>query len=83
MNIPLREDIILREVLSVSQTQKTRTERYYNVKNVFALNSKETLQGRHILLVDDVLTTGATICEAASLLIASGATVSIATIARA
>lgn len=83
LNIPLRQNILLREVLSVSQTQKTKTERYDNVKNVFALNIKETLQGKHILLVDDVLTTGATICEAASLLIASGTTVSLATIARA
>jgi len=83
LNIPLREDILLREVLSVSQTQKSRTERYDNVKNVFALNSNKILQDKHILLVDDVLTTGATICEAAGLLIANGATVSIATIARA
>jgi predicted amidophosphoribosyltransferase len=83
LNIPLQMDVFLREVFSVSQTQKSRTERYDNVKNVFGLKSEETLQGWHILLVDDVLTTAATICEVASLLSANSAIVSIVTIVRA
>ena len=50
---------------------------------MFAVHENYELQDKHILLVDDVLTTGATICEAAQLLLDQGAKVSIATIARA
>jgi predicted amidophosphoribosyltransferase len=79
----LKEIILKRDVLSISQTQKSRTERYDNVRGVFSVSTTEDLKEKHILLVDDVLTTGATICEAAQLLIDKGAKVSIATIARA
>lgn len=83
LDIPMREDILKRTVLSLSQTQKSRTERYENVRNVFAINQNLTIAEKHILLVDDVLTTGATICEAGRVLIENGAKISIATIARA
>lgn len=83
LDIAFDEKSLLREVLSISQTQKSRTERYDNVKGVFSVRSKDFIQGKHILLVDDVLTTGATICEAGQLLIDNGAKVSLATIARA
>ena len=53
------------------------------MKGVFAVSTKECIQDKHILLVDDVLTTGATICEAGKLLIDKGAKISVATIARA
>lgn len=44
-----------------TQTRKKKYERWENVEGIFALNSIETLKGKHILLVDDVITTGATI----------------------
>lgn len=84
LEIPLNTTLMIRKVLSVSQTQKSRTERYENVQGVFSLlPMRSNLEDLHILLVDDVLTTGATICEAGNLLIDAGAKVSIATIARA
>ena len=83
LNIPLQEGILGQEVLSVSQIEKTRTECYDSVKNVFAHKSSDSIKSKHILLVDEVLTTDATICEAASLIIENDATVSIATITRA
>jgi len=82
-DIPWTDDTLIRTVATVSQTSKSRTERYENVEDVFALKSADTVRGKHILLVDDVLTTGATICSAGNLLIEAGATVSVATIARA
>ena len=78
------EDILERKVYSVSQTKKSRTERYENVKGVFVVSKKSPpLKDRNILLVDDILTTGATICEAGMVLRNAGAKVSVLTIARA
>ena len=48
-----------------SQTSKSRSERWDNVEEIFEVRDAEKLCGRHILLVDDVLTTGATISSCA------------------
>ncbi len=61
MNSELVVDVLVRNVHSVSQTKKDRIERWLNVKNVFALKSTEQLKNKHVLLVDDVVTTGATL----------------------
>lgn len=82
--IPAYENILERKVHSVSQIKKSRSERYDNVKGVFVVSKNSpSLKDKHILLVDDILTTGATICEAGSVLCTAGAKVSIVTIARA
>lgn len=44
-----------------SQTKKSRFKRWENVKTTFAVKEPTTFEGKHILLVDDVITTGATI----------------------
>ena len=44
-----------------SQTHKSRAQRAENMKDVFALTNMEQLRGKHVLLLDDVLTTGATL----------------------
>jgi ComF family protein len=51
---------ITRIMNTESQTQKTISERLTNVENIFRLTNTERLSGKHILLVDDVITTGAT-----------------------
>ncbi|MDQ3108776.1 MAG: ComF family protein [Bacteroidota bacterium] len=61
LNIPLYEHGMLRLSATETQTRKNRSERWENVEDVFAINKKHNLQGQHILLVDDVITTGATI----------------------
>jgi len=45
---------------SPSQTRKSRYERWQNVATAFKVNEAEQLKGKHVLLVDDVITTGAT-----------------------
>lgn len=46
---------------NVSQTRKSMSERWENVKNIFELDNAGHLRGKKILLLDDVLTTGATL----------------------
>lgn len=58
--IPVAKDIICRVVDNTSQTHLSSSERKENVINIFKLVKSEKAQGKHILLVDDVITTGAT-----------------------
>ena len=44
-----------------TQTKKSRFKRWENVKEIFQVNNPAGLDGKHLLIVDDVLTTGATI----------------------
>jgi len=65
-----------------TQTRKSRAERVLNVSESFSINNPKELEGKHLLLVDDVITTGATLetC-AAKLLYVEGIKVSIAALA--
>lgn len=84
MEIPLREDILIRKKATISQTGKGRLDRYENVNDVFDCQPTVLMANVHILLVDDVLTTGATIVSAALTLLASfDCRISIVTLARA
>ncbi len=58
--IPIGDKYLIRSVDTATQTLKSREERYQNVKDIFEVRFEEELNGKHILLVDDVLTTGAT-----------------------
>jgi len=65
-----------------TQTHKTRFERWENVGSVFKISNPAKLEGKHVLLTDDVITTGSTLEACAnSLLAIGGVSVSIATIA--
>lgn len=69
---------------TASQTRKGRVARWQNVATVFEVAEPTEIVGRHILLVDDVLTTGATLEACGAVLLAAGArAISIATIASA
>lgn len=82
MNVPIAEKSLVRSVFTDTQTKKSREERYQNVKDIFKLKKPEQLQGKHVLLVDDVLTTGATLMSAGkALLHAEGIKISVATVA--
>ena len=61
LDIPVDNQTLIRASFTQTQTKKTRYERWENVKSVFTITNEEIFQGKHILLVDDVITTGATI----------------------
>jgi predicted amidophosphoribosyltransferase len=52
---------ILRLSETSTQTKKKKFERWQNVEGVFKINNPSILENKHVLLVDDVITTGATI----------------------
>lgn len=65
-----------------TQTRKHRYDRYRNVENIFNVRNARTLEGKNILLVDDVITTGSTLISCAeTILKIPGTKVSIAAIA--
>ncbi|MCL2041435.1 MAG: ComF family protein [Bacteroidales bacterium] len=58
---PMKTNILYRKQFTETQTKKTRSERWENVENVFAVHNPEEFTGKHLLLVDDVITTGSTL----------------------
>lgn len=82
MRIPLLTDNLIRSGYTETQTRKTRAERINNVSKAFQLSNPEDFKGKHILIVDDVVTTGATLEECAAIVLeAEDVKVSIATLA--
>lgn len=57
---PVWKDIVQRTRFTRTQTRQNRISRWQNMQEVFALQQPEKIAGRHLLLVDDVITTGAT-----------------------
>lgn len=82
MKIRLECDVLLRTGLSETQTRKTRYKRWENVSGIFEVTDPARLAGSHLLLVDDVITTGATLESCIQTLSSiQGVRVSVATIA--
>lgn len=82
LGTPCLPDVLERTVHAASLTGMTRMERIEAIRSAFRLRHAEPVRGRHILLVDDVLTTGATL-EACTLQLqrAEPASVSLLTLA--
>lgn len=70
--VPWAESISLRRAATSTQTRKGRADRWSNVKDAFAVGAAELVTGKRILLVDDVITTGATIEACGHHLVQSG-----------
>jgi len=81
--VPVERDAMRRTRATVSQTGLTRHQRRANVRGAFAVKHRESIAGRNIILVDDVLTTGTTVQECARVLLRARASgVWVATAAR-
>jgi len=84
MQIPSCTNLLIRSEFTETQTKKSRFHRWENVKEVFQLVQPDALESKHILLCDDVLTTGATL-EAAiqKLMVVPSIRISVITLATA
>lgn len=69
MKIPYDVESFIRTTATETQTRKTKQERWENVKNKFEVTNPIQITGKHILLVDDVITTGSTLEACAHILL--------------
>ncbi|WP_239704237.1 ComF family protein [Tenacibaculum finnmarkense] len=82
LNASYKPGFLIKTTIAKTQTTKLRFERFHNIKTPFELTDVKVFEGKHVLLIDDVLTTGATLvacCE--ELLKTKNISISIATIA--
>jgi ComF family protein len=58
---PIAANVAMRKVYTETQTHKDRISRWQNMQYVFTINNAESLHNKHVLLIDDIITTGATL----------------------
>ena len=84
LQLPVREDVLRRVRDNISQTRMKPAERAKNVEGIFSVDAPDCLENKHVLLVDDVTTTGATLYNCLKALgTVPGIRVSVACLARA
>ncbi len=84
MNVPVLKNVVCRQHATETQTRKHRTERWENVSESFIVKHPEKLHGKQVVLVDDVVTTGATLEACGQVILqAQASSLSIATLAKA
>jgi ComF family protein len=84
MCVPYTDELLVRKIMTETQTRKTKLNRWQNVTEVFQLKDAAPIKDKNILLVDDVVTTGATLEACSMHLIQAGCnSLSIACIAEA
>ncbi len=82
LEVPVESRCVHRIKSTKTQTRKNVLDRWLNVQDIFSITDAETIRGKHILIVDDVLTTGATIESCATTLLQTeGVKISIFTLA--
>ena len=72
INLPIYNNVVRRNVFEGSQTNKGRWERNENVEKVFEMTDETAIRGKHLLIIDDVVTTGATVIACAKELCKAG-----------
>jgi ComF family protein len=78
---PVFNNVLSRQKPTGTQTRKNRVARWQNVATVFAPDNIQSIKGQHVLLIDDVITTGATTEACSNILLTGNATVSICSLA--
>lgn len=73
LNIPLKTHLIKRIRFTETQTSMNLIERKENIQGAFAVKRKKSLKRKNVLLIDDVITTGATISECGKIILENGA----------
>lgn len=82
MDVLSEKEILFKETATSTQTKKSAFDRWLNVESVFNVREPDKISGKHVLLVDDVITTGSTFASCTDTILAvSGTKVSIAAIA--
>ena len=80
-SIPVSNGNLIRSIFNPTQTTRTKTQRWENVKDIFDVCHPQLFANKHVLLVDDIITTGSTLEACAyALLKSSGIKISIATL---
>lgn len=81
---PLLNNVLIRNKFTETQTRKSKSERKENVSDAFNVKDHSKIVAKHVLLVDDVITTGSTILACAETIRENGASsISIISIAKA
>ncbi|MEW5768050.1 MAG: ComF family protein [bacterium] len=73
LNLPLLTGNLLRTRFTIPQIELTKEQRLTNLKGAFKVRRREEIEGRSLLLIDDVFTTGATMNECSRALLEAGA----------
>ncbi len=82
LNKKMLTEVLFRTSFTETQTRKSRFERFINMEGKFEIKNKACILGKHILLVDDVITTGSTIEACAQVLSEiQGVRISVASLA--
>lgn len=83
LNVQVETKTLFRAIENPTQTKKSVYERWENTDGIFDVANVDTFEGKHILLVDDVLTTGSTLIACVQALKKSNCKVSVFTLASA
>jgi ComF family protein len=82
LGIEVNTTAVRRQKFTLSQTRKSRTDRLQNISDAFIVDKPDALQNKHVVLLDDICTSGATI-EACALAIKTACTCDVSVVSAA